>query len=429
MSRNSDARTCGQAAAGSIEHLPEELHEQQPVRQPGQRVVHGGVLQLLLNGGAFGDVGLRSGDARRRAPFGWRTATPAAEHAAITAVFVPHAVFVLEMLGLAGQMRLRAPPAATRDVVGMHAIEPRRRISRAATRRSAARASRANRGDEVQLAADQIPIPQNRRSEPAAASACRVLRCPAARPSRLGAIASRRSRRCATPLVKTSTRTSKRQPRIHVGGPHEATSMRSLCAALAAPRRSPAAAPMRASSGWLSASDAAQARALRGTPSACARANRSTARCARRSDTTASALVERFDDLAMAMFVFDPPREGWCSARKGYVDGHHRKVSPRKSRTAPRSSAMITDTTALANGGQAGPEKRSSPQPSVSALHRWRSATSRRALVDAEERRNGGDRRRAARPVERREPPAGQLVAAPAPTSTVRTMDATLTRI
>jgi hypothetical protein len=101
---------------------PQPIHEERPVGQVGEGVVHGVVQQLLLGHLAGVDVGqgarhpagLAVGAAHRDA---------AAQHPAIAAVPMPHPMLVLEVEATAGQMvaDLLLQP---RQLVRVHAAEP-----------------------------------------------------------------------------------------------------------------------------------------------------------------------------------------------------------------------------------------------------------------------------------------------------------------
>jgi len=109
-------------ALAAVENLAEELHEERPVGQRGQRVVQCCVAQLLLGGDPLGHVCLRTRDPGRT-PVGPTHGNAAAQHPTIGAVLVADAVLMLEVGSLTSHMRFECR-IERRQVVGMDPPEP-----------------------------------------------------------------------------------------------------------------------------------------------------------------------------------------------------------------------------------------------------------------------------------------------------------------
>ena len=144
------------AAPGAGDGEREAVHEQRSIRQPGQRVVEGLLGELLLEALAVGDVGLRAGQADGLAVAG-PDADAAAEHPAVAAVLVEHAVFVLEVRGLSqdvgGEIGFQLL-----EVLGMDALHPLLGRLTDLVVREADHGLPA--GGEVDLARAEIPVPE-----------------------------------------------------------------------------------------------------------------------------------------------------------------------------------------------------------------------------------------------------------------------------
>ena len=101
-----------------LQGLLQQLVQAQAVGQAGQRIVAGGVAQLLFHRLARADVALRAGHA----PLAFVVALgdAAGQHPEIAAVLAAQAVFVVQLRGAAGQVGVDGL-AQARQVVRMHA--------------------------------------------------------------------------------------------------------------------------------------------------------------------------------------------------------------------------------------------------------------------------------------------------------------------
>ena len=104
------------------EDASELLHERGAVRKIRERIVPGRMFQARLRLVAIGDIGLRSGEPRRRAvriAYG----DAAAQHPSVRTGGRLDPMFVFEVGRIAGEMRAkgRAKPF---DFVGMHPVQP-----------------------------------------------------------------------------------------------------------------------------------------------------------------------------------------------------------------------------------------------------------------------------------------------------------------
>src|SRR5437773_9429279 len=97
------------AAAGPcfelVETAPEPLHEDRAVAKPGQRIEECGAGSRLLCDRSRRRIGQRSGDAGR-AMAGASHRDTAAQEPPVGAVLVTDPMLVLEVIRLAGEMRL-----------------------------------------------------------------------------------------------------------------------------------------------------------------------------------------------------------------------------------------------------------------------------------------------------------------------------------
>ncbi len=112
------------AAAGVVQlalGMQEQLVQPQAVGQPGQRVVAGGVVQLVFDGLAPADVALRAGDAQLSVAVGLGHA--AAEHPQPVAIAAADAVFVVDPVRFPVQVRVDGLVQAG-QVVGMDPGKP-----------------------------------------------------------------------------------------------------------------------------------------------------------------------------------------------------------------------------------------------------------------------------------------------------------------
>ena len=131
-------------------------HEVVAIGQAGQRIVQGVVEQLALGLFAGRDVGLRAGDADRPAGLIAHRDAPA-QHPAVAAVAVHHAVLALEMAGMPVEMLLQVGLQAG-SVVLMHAVKPDfRRIDHGAVLDAQHRFPARRIIDAVGA---QVPVPQ-----------------------------------------------------------------------------------------------------------------------------------------------------------------------------------------------------------------------------------------------------------------------------
>src|SRR5262245_37361722 len=82
-----------------LEALTEPLDEDRAVAQAGQWIAEPQAAQQVHRGGAFGDIGQRTGDSRR--PPAWTTSRDAAtQEAPVGTVLMADAMFVVQLLGL-----------------------------------------------------------------------------------------------------------------------------------------------------------------------------------------------------------------------------------------------------------------------------------------------------------------------------------------
>jgi hypothetical protein len=110
------------AAPRVAETTAQAVHEQNAVREPGERIVQGIVDQALFGLLASGDVGLRARDAISDACGASYRQTPA-EHPAVVAVLVANPVLAVEVAGAPFQVRIQTLPNRRR-IVGMDATKP-----------------------------------------------------------------------------------------------------------------------------------------------------------------------------------------------------------------------------------------------------------------------------------------------------------------
>ena len=134
------------AALGALDRALDEIDEQQPVRQAGERI---GQLGL-------GDVGQRSGQPAGHARFGPDRGAAAA-HPSIGVVAMPEAMLALEVSRRVGEVARSTPPARRRyrRDARATAIHPPTFRSLPSRVRGSIPARR-----PIHLAADQIPVPQ-----------------------------------------------------------------------------------------------------------------------------------------------------------------------------------------------------------------------------------------------------------------------------
>ena len=105
-----NAELAAAAAGGLLEGALELPHEVVAIGKAGQGIVKGVIEQLTLGLFAGRDVGLRAGHADRPAGLIAHRDTPA-QHPAVAAVAVHHAMLALEMAGLPVEMLLQVGSA------------------------------------------------------------------------------------------------------------------------------------------------------------------------------------------------------------------------------------------------------------------------------------------------------------------------------
>ena len=143
--------------AALLLHGPlQAVHEEGAVRQVRERVVKGVVGEAIDGDLALGDVGLRAGEAdRRAAAVAHRQA--AAQHPAVRAVAAAHPMLALQVRRLAAKMAIDGR-AQQDDVVGMHARQPL--LGRVADLLFRVAEHRLPSRRVVDLVAAQVPHPQ-----------------------------------------------------------------------------------------------------------------------------------------------------------------------------------------------------------------------------------------------------------------------------
>ena len=143
-------------APGAIERVAQQIEEQRPVRQPGERVVPGVVRHPLHQRAVAGDVVHQPGGANGCSLL-VASGGPARQHPAPVAVGVADAVLVLERVGMPFDVGGERGPQRG-GVLGMNAVQPVARI--AGSRRRTAHQLLPARG-QVEAVRAKVPVPEH----------------------------------------------------------------------------------------------------------------------------------------------------------------------------------------------------------------------------------------------------------------------------